>query len=64
MPRRGRLDAPGTLHHVMIREIEGKLIFRDNRDRECGIPLAGIARELEVYISSFARAFQKMETIV
>ena len=33
MPRQARLDAPGTLHHVMIRGIEGKSIFRDNRDR-------------------------------
>ena len=24
MPRQARLDAPGTLHHVMIREIKGK----------------------------------------
>jgi hypothetical protein len=29
-----RLDAPGTLHHVMIREIEGKRIFRDTQDRK------------------------------
>ncbi len=34
MPRQARLDAPGTLHHVMIRGIEGKSIFRDNRDRK------------------------------
>ena len=32
MPRRARLDAPGTLHHVMIRGIEGKRIFRDTQD--------------------------------
>ena len=32
MPRRARLDAPGTLHHVMIRGIEGKWIFRDTQD--------------------------------
>ena len=32
MPRRARLDAPGTLHHVMIRGIEGKGIFRDTQD--------------------------------
>jgi len=29
LPRRARLDASGTLHHVMIREIKGKRIFRD-----------------------------------
>ena len=34
MPRGPRLDAPGTLHHVMVRGIEGRPIFRDDRDRE------------------------------
>jgi putative transposase len=34
MPRQARLDAPGTLHHVMIRGIERKSIFRDQEDRE------------------------------
>jgi len=34
MPRRARLDAPGTLHHVMIRGIEGKRIFRDTQGRK------------------------------
>ena len=34
MPRVARLDAPGTLHHVMIRGIEGVDIFRDDQDRQ------------------------------
>ncbi len=34
MPRKARLDAPGTLHHVMVRGIVGGLIFQDQRDRE------------------------------
>ena len=34
MPRQARLDAPGTLHHVMIRGIEGITIFRDDDDRK------------------------------
>jgi REP element-mobilizing transposase RayT len=34
MPRQARLDAPGTLHHVMIRGIEKANIFRDDKDRE------------------------------
>lgn len=34
MPRQARLDAAGTLHHVMARGIEQCLIFRDDRDRE------------------------------
>jgi len=33
MPRQPRLDAPGTLHHVMVRGIERTTIFRDDRDR-------------------------------
>lgn len=34
MPRGPRLDAPGTLHHVMMRGIEKRRIFGTNRDRE------------------------------
>jgi putative transposase len=33
MPRLARLDAPGVLHHVMGRGIEGKKIFWNNKDR-------------------------------
>jgi len=33
MPRGPRLDAPGVLHHVMVRGIERRAIFRDERDR-------------------------------
>jgi putative transposase len=34
MPRQARLDAPGTLHHVMVRGIDGVAIFWDAQDRE------------------------------
>ena len=34
MPRQPRLDAPGTLHHVMGRGIERRRIFRGEADRE------------------------------
>jgi REP element-mobilizing transposase RayT len=34
MPRRARLDAEGTLHHVIIRGIEKRPIFADELDRE------------------------------
>ena len=34
MPRRARLDAPGTLHHVIIRGIEKRRIVDDRKDRE------------------------------
>ena len=33
MPRQPRLDAPDTLHHVMVRGIERTAIFRDDTDR-------------------------------
>ena len=33
MPRQPRLDAPETLHHVMVRGIERTAIFRDDGDR-------------------------------
>ena len=33
MPRGPRLDAPGTLHHVMIRGIEKARIVKDDQDR-------------------------------
>jgi putative transposase len=34
MPRQGRLDAPGVVHHVMIRGIERRNIFKGDGDRE------------------------------
>lgn len=34
MPRQARLDVAGVVHHVMARGIEGREIFRDEKDRE------------------------------
>jgi len=34
MPRTARLDAPGVLHHIMIRGIERRKIFMDDNDRD------------------------------
>ncbi len=34
MPRRARLDTPGTLHHVIVRGIEKRKIVDDDQDRE------------------------------
>jgi hypothetical protein len=46
MARQARLDAPGTLHHVMIRGIEGSPIFKDYQDRQDFISRMGmLARE-------------------
>ena len=33
MPRQPRLDAPDALHHVMVRGLERRVIFRDDQDR-------------------------------
>ena len=34
MPRLSRLDAPGVLHHVIIRGVERRKIFLDDEDRD------------------------------
>jgi len=34
MPLQPRLDAPDTLHHVMVRGLERRVIFRDDAVRE------------------------------
>lgn len=34
MPRLARLDAPGVVHHIIIRGIERRNIFRDDQDRD------------------------------
>ena len=33
MPRQARIDAPGALHHIIVRGIERRKIFRDDQDR-------------------------------
>jgi putative transposase len=46
MPRQARLDAPGTLHHVMIRGIERSPIFKDDQDRQDFVSRTGrVAKE-------------------
>jgi REP-associated tyrosine transposase len=34
MPRKARIDAPGALHHIIVRGIERRKIFRDDTDRD------------------------------
>ena len=34
MPRKPRIDAPGALHYVLLRGLEGKQIFQDEADRD------------------------------
>jgi REP element-mobilizing transposase RayT len=41
MPRQARLDAPGTLHHVILRGIERRRIVDDRADQEAFIERMG-----------------------
>ncbi|MBU1054831.1 MAG: hypothetical protein KKC46_13540 [Proteobacteria bacterium] len=34
MPRKARVDAPGALHHIIVRGIERAKIFRIDSDRD------------------------------
>ena len=43
MPRGARLDAPGALHHVMVRGIEKKAIVTDDEDRHLFVSRLGMA---------------------
>jgi REP element-mobilizing transposase RayT len=51
MPRQARLDAPGTLHHVIVRGIEKRRIVDDRTDRDNFVSRLGqIASETETVI--------------
>jgi REP element-mobilizing transposase RayT len=55
MARQARLDAPGTLHHVMIRGIERSPIFKDDDDRRDFISRMGVlAKETGTRILAWA----------
>jgi REP element-mobilizing transposase RayT len=41
MPRKARIDAPGALHHIIVRGIERRNIFKDNADRQSFIERLG-----------------------
>jgi len=45
MPRQPRLDAPEVLHHVMVRGLERRAIFRE--DTDCADFVARLARLAE-----------------
>jgi len=55
MPRQARLDSPGTLHHVIIRGIEGKEIVDDEQDRKDFVSRLGkLAKETQTSIYAWA----------
>jgi len=45
------LDAPGALQHVMVRGLEGRTLFRDDRDRTAFLDrLASVTARTELQI--------------
>jgi REP element-mobilizing transposase RayT len=55
MPRKARIDAPGALHHIIIRGIEKRKIFKDDKDRNQFIKRLGdILTEAETPIYAWA----------
>lgn len=46
MPRQARIDTPGALHHILVRGIERRKIFRDNKDKNNFVKrLGGILKD-------------------
>ena len=55
MPRQARLDAPGTLHHVIVRGIEKGRIVDDRGDRGNFVSRMGqVASDMETVIYAWA----------
>jgi REP element-mobilizing transposase RayT len=55
MPRGPRLDAPGTLHHVIVRGIERSKIVNDDQDRDNFISrLGALAKDTDTAIYAWA----------
>jgi putative transposase len=55
MPRKARIDAPGALHHVIVRGINKRIIFKDNLDRDDFLGrLGGLVSETETKCFAWA----------
>ena len=57
MPRKARIDYPGGVHHLIVRGIERKRIFQDDRDRNAFLDRLGFLL-LESKTSCFAWALR------
>ena len=42
MPRKARIDAPGVLHHIILRGIKRRKIFYDDNDRNNFLKRLGV----------------------
>jgi REP element-mobilizing transposase RayT len=58
MPRKARIDAPGAVHHIIIRGIERRRIFRDDLDRDRFLEKLGLVL-MEGATSCFAWVLMK-----
>ena len=55
MPCKARIDAPGALHHTIVRGIERRRIFSDDRDRDNFVERLGeIVSDTETFCFSWA----------
>ena len=55
MPRKARIDAPGALHHIIVRGIERRRIFSDDLDRDNFIERLGdILTETQTFCFAWA----------
>ena len=58
--RQARIDAPGALHHIVIRGIERRGIFQDDEDRKDFLErLSGLLQEVDR--SAVSRPVQRVE---
>ncbi len=59
MPRLARLDAPGVLHHIIIRGVERCKIFRDDKDKDNFVDRLSIFKSIicqeDVYFKELVR---------
>jgi len=68
MPRKSRIDAPGTLHHIIAMGIERKRIFghqycghsvlmaKRKAVRELGITMSFLARNLKISVPAVSKS--------
>jgi REP element-mobilizing transposase RayT len=55
MPRKARIDAPGALHHIIVRGIERRRIFSDDTDRDNFVDrLGGVVTDTETFCLGWA----------
>ena len=55
MPRKARIDAPGALHHIIVRGIDRRRIFSDDQDRDNFVErLGNIVTETQTFYFAWA----------